>query len=59
MSENQSPFSRPEPSAVTPQGPRPPHWAEDIRKFYDDAAKEPVPEDFRALMEQLARQIQK
>ncbi|MFX8106568.1 NepR family anti-sigma factor, partial [Acinetobacter baumannii] len=38
--------------------PRPPQWAEDIRKFYDDAAKEPVPDELKALMDALARQIE-
>jgi hypothetical protein len=55
--ENESPFARPKPSAASPHGPQPPRWSEDIRKFYDDAAQEPVPDEFRSLMEQLAKQI--
>lgn len=71
--EQPAPFIRPSPAtakppAAAPQAgvgqqlpgldPRPPQWAEDIRKFYDDAAKEPVPDELKALMDALARQIE-
>jgi hypothetical protein len=34
-------------------------WASTIRRHYDAAAKEPVPDEFRSLMDEIARKIDK
>jgi hypothetical protein len=34
-------------------------WARTIRRHYDAAASEPVPDEFRSLMDEIARKIEK
>lgn len=34
-------------------------WAKTIRRHYDAAANEPVPDEFRSLMDEIARKIEK